>query len=72
MNKMELHLAKNIYDNPEMVPSRYGYGDGLVELGKKNKNVVVIGADLTSSLTFSCAIFSVLLWTKFDGTLIDM
>lgn len=47
---MELHLAKNIYDNPEMVPSRYGYGDGLVELGKKNKNVVVLGADLTSSL----------------------
>lgn len=30
-------------------PTRHGYGDGLVELGKRNPNVVVLGADLTSS-----------------------
>jgi len=47
---MEMHLAKNIYDAPEKVPSRFGYGYGLIDLGKKNKNVVVLGADLTSSL----------------------
>jgi len=33
----------------ERKPTRHGYGDGMVELGKKNPNVVVLGADLTSS-----------------------
>jgi transketolase len=33
----------------ESIPTRFGYGDGLVELGKRNPNVVVLGADLTSS-----------------------
>jgi len=28
-------------------PTRNEYGDGLVELGKKNPNVVVLCADLT-------------------------
>ena len=35
--------------NPKMIPTRNGYGEGLVELGKKNKNVVVLCADLTDS-----------------------
>ena len=30
-------------------PTRNGYGDGLVEAGRKNKNVVVLCADLTES-----------------------
>jgi len=33
----------------EQKPTRHGYGDGMVELGKRNPNVVVLGADLTSS-----------------------
>jgi len=31
--------------------TRYGWGEGMVELGKRNPNVVVLGADLTSSTT---------------------
>lgn len=34
-------------------PTRHGFGEGLVELGKKNKNVVVIGADVTGSVMTS-------------------
>lgn len=34
---------------PAMVPTRDGFGRGLVELGQKNKNVVVLSADLTES-----------------------
>ncbi len=30
--------------------TRSGFGDGLTELGKKNKNVVALCADLTGSL----------------------
>lgn len=30
-------------------PTRLGYGEGLVELGRRNPNVVVLGADITSS-----------------------
>ena len=30
----------------EMIPSRNGYGEGLVEAGKLNKNVVALCADL--------------------------
>lgn len=33
----------------EKKPTRIGYGEGLVELGKRNKNVVVLGADITAS-----------------------
>jgi len=33
----------------ESVPIRNGYGDGLVSLGEKNKDVVVLSADLTES-----------------------
>lgn len=38
-------LAKNI----KKVPTRNGYGEGLVEAGKKDKNVVVLCADITDS-----------------------
>ncbi|MFH1423056.1 MAG: transketolase C-terminal domain-containing protein [Planctomycetota bacterium] len=33
--------------------TRFGYGEGLVELGKKHDNVVVLGGDLTSSTSAS-------------------
>lgn len=34
---------------PELVPSRNGYGDGLVEAGKRDERVVALAADLTES-----------------------
>ncbi|HAG21675.1 MAG: Transketolase central region [Synergistales bacterium 53_16] len=43
-------LDKNLWTEVEKIPTRFGYGDGLVELGETNPNVVVLGADLTSSL----------------------
>lgn len=33
----------------KMVPTRDGFGEGVVELGRRNKNVVVLSADLTDS-----------------------
>ena len=41
----------NIYEEQgwEMVPSRNGFGDALVELSKRHPELVVIGADLTES-----------------------
>ena len=33
----------------KMVPTRDGFGEGLIELGRKNKDVVVLSADLTDS-----------------------
>jgi len=33
----------------KMVPTRDGFGQGVVELGRKNKDVVVLSADLTDS-----------------------
>jgi len=35
--------------NFKMVPTRDGFGEGLIELGKRNKDVVVLSADLTDS-----------------------
>ena len=32
-----------------MVPTRDGFGHGVVELGRSNNNVVVLSADLTDS-----------------------
>lgn len=44
------HLDKN-FDTPEMssVPNRNGYGEGLVEAGKRDDRVVALSADLTES-----------------------
>ena len=49
-------LRKNAYLNPklfdediEQVPSRNGYGEGLVLAGQENPNVVALCADLTES-----------------------
>jgi transketolase len=35
--------------NSKKIPTRNGYGDALVELGKKNKNIMVLCADLVES-----------------------
>lgn len=43
------HLNPNLFKNPEMAPTRNGYGEGLVEAGTKNKNVVVLCCDLVES-----------------------
>lgn len=44
------HLTNNPTDKEiEAVPTRDGFGQGLVELGEKNENVVVLCADLTNS-----------------------
>ncbi|MDP3742443.1 MAG: transketolase family protein [Candidatus Micrarchaeota archaeon] len=45
----EMKLNEKLFTNVEKVPSRDGYGKGLVELGEKNKDVVVLCADLTES-----------------------
>jgi transketolase len=42
-------LSPSLFSNPEMVATRDGYGQGLVELGKKNPNVVVLTGDLADS-----------------------
>ncbi len=47
MNNMK--LAENIFDNPDRIPQRNGYGDGVVEAGKENENIVVLCCDLTES-----------------------
>ncbi len=46
-----MNLAKHLYNikKLEQIPTRNGYGEGLVEAGEKNKNVVVLCADLTES-----------------------
>ncbi|MDO9559387.1 MAG: transketolase C-terminal domain-containing protein [Syntrophales bacterium] len=46
----DLFLNPDVLFNPERIPTRFGYGDGLVALGKSNPAVVVLGADLSSSL----------------------
>ena len=42
------YLIKNIL-KPELKPIRDGYGEGLILAGEKNKDVVVLCADLTES-----------------------
>lgn len=35
----------------EMKPTRFGFGEGLCDLGRKYKNVLALGADITSSVS---------------------
>ena len=43
-------MGQNTTENkPKLVATRDGFGEGLVELGKTDKNVVVLSADLTDS-----------------------
>jgi transketolase len=44
------HLESNMQTGtPALVPSRNGYGDGLVEAGKRDERIVALAADLTES-----------------------
>ena len=45
------YLVKNLIDKKKLqaVPTRQGYGEGLIEAGKKDSNVVVLCGDLTDS-----------------------
>ncbi|MDF2522985.1 MAG: transketolase [Clostridiales bacterium] len=47
MLKVDLKLDLN---NVKQVPTRDGYGHGLVELGEKNPEVVALGGDITASV----------------------
>lgn len=42
-------LVANIFEKPEMVPTRDGFGKGAVEAGKDDTRVVVLSADLEES-----------------------
>jgi len=49
LNKKEKLNSKIFDPDVEMVPTRNGYGEGLVLAGRKYKDVVVLSADLTDS-----------------------
>lgn len=50
MINTKVKLAKNIFaKDVEKIPTRNGYGEGLVAAGEKDENVVVLCADLTES-----------------------
>ena len=50
MNMNDIKLNEKLFDaDVEQVPTRNGYGEGLVELGEKNKDVVVLTGDLSES-----------------------
>jgi transketolase len=42
-------LVANIFDKPDMAPTRDGFGKGAVEAGKADERVVVLSADLAES-----------------------
>lgn len=47
----DLNLVDNLFDRDslEEIPVRNGYGDGLLEVGEMNENVVALSADLKGS-----------------------
>lgn len=50
MINTKLNLSKKIFDKDiEQVPTRNGYGEGLVQAGEKDERVVALCADLTES-----------------------
>jgi transketolase len=50
MTNPKMHLAKNLFSKDiKQVPTRFGYGDGVVLAGDKNPNIVVLCCDLTES-----------------------
>jgi transketolase len=42
-------LKENLFDKPDLAPTRDGFGKALLELGEANPNVVVVCADLAES-----------------------
>lgn len=51
MLNQEAYLVKNLIDKKKLqaIPTRQGYGEGLVELGKKDPRIVVLCADISDS-----------------------
>lgn len=49
MINTEAKLAANIFEKPDMAPTRDGFGKGAVEAGKADARVVVLSADLEES-----------------------
>jgi transketolase len=49
MLNADLKLKENIFTTPEMALIRDGFGNGLLELGESNPNVVALCADLAES-----------------------
>ncbi|MCK5023785.1 MAG: transketolase family protein [Candidatus Aenigmarchaeota archaeon] len=45
-----MYLSEKLYGDVDQVPTRNGYGHGLVELGETNKDVVVLTADISDSV----------------------
>lgn len=46
----KMHLVEDLYrEGIKQVPTRDGYGLGIVELGERDRNIVVLCADLTDS-----------------------
>ncbi len=41
------------FEKIEKIPTRKGFGEGLVKLGEENQNVVVLGGDITGSVLTS-------------------
>lgn len=51
IHKFENYLVENLDTaNPELKETRRGFGDALVDLGKTNENIVVIGGDVSGSV----------------------
>ena len=51
IHKTEKYLVNNLdLANPELKETRRGFGDALVELGKTNPDVVVLGGDVSGSV----------------------
>ena len=48
----EMHLADYRAADVKMVPTRNGFGEGLIEAGTRNSNVIGICADLSESTRF--------------------
>jgi transketolase len=64
---LEKTLNKKIFEkNMDMVPTRQGYGEGVVIAGEKDNKVVVLSADLTESTR------SILFKEKFPERFIEM
>ncbi|MEO8513308.1 MAG: transketolase family protein [Ignavibacteria bacterium] len=51
IHKFENYLIENLdINNPELKETRRGFGDALVDLGKSNPDVVVLGGDVSGSV----------------------
>ncbi len=45
----EMKLKERIFEQPDLAPTRDGFGKGVLEAGKADERVVVLSADLTES-----------------------